>query len=692
MPNFNLSHSGQDIDDALQLAINGDVSFATVAALITHLQGLSSLPATGSTFSTNGRATAGDSPKRTFILKDAAHSDNSGTIRTITGNKYIEMLDWDGNVQDFGTTGDGTTRDDDHIQAAIDAVKTASGGTVYFPQGTYNLQNSLVVNGDDITLEFATDSKLFANAALDKPLIIIKGSDDAATNVNRIVIKGPGILDGNRLNQSAYVKGTNMPFGIIATNVVDLTVQDIELKDCRLQGLIISSYVPDSAGNTGVTEIPKAAEGQCQRVNVRNCRFIDIQNGALIFAGGGDGTADTKECLIEGNYFNDSGITAPDGGTDSINVIDGAQNVIVKNNIAVTKGAACLALEAHAGRGAGLRDTKDVLISGNHFTCTNTAINQAGVINAGHTNDVIRNVTITADNVLIKDGSNGACVNLSEGGLKLSNWVIGGTMITQNSSSSNPMGVHLQSTDATEYENIRIDKMTFLGGTSSAYGIRARFFNTTNKSSLTITDCSFDVQNRAILIQDSENIYIKGCLVRNVAQASGYGFQIKDSENCSITDCNFIDFQDTQSRPMVIDNVNYVKCFGNTCTSDVVNSIDFTDCNFAECSNNSLRTASNVSGQGVIRFTVSQNKDCTGLKVCDNLLRGTLAGSVLFRVVVNVTNASFDGLIFTNNMYVAPNGVTFNSPQKIADTSGSDLTLTTSVNESNIQVQEPAAL
>ena len=60
MANFNLSHTGQDIDDALQQAINGDVSFATVAALITHLQGLSSLPATGSTFSTNGRTTAED--------------------------------------------------------------------------------------------------------------------------------------------------------------------------------------------------------------------------------------------------------------------------------------------------------------------------------------------------------------------------------------------------------------------------------------------------------------------------------------------------------------------------------------------------------------------------------------------------------------------------------------------------------
>jgi hypothetical protein len=686
---YTLSLEGSTIDKILNKANNSDI---TVSQLLTYLQELVTLPDIDLVYTTSGRSVIGDSPTRQWKRSTGAHTDNGGTIRTISGNDFITMLDWDGNVQDFGTTGNGITRDDDHIQAAIDAVKTASGGTVYFPQGTYNLQNSLVVNGDDITLEFATDSKLFANAALNKPLIIIKGSDDAATNVNRVVIKGYGILDGNRLNQSEYIKGTNMPFGIIATNVVDLTIQDIELKDCRYQGLIISSYVPASGSGTGIDEIPKAAEGQCQRVNVRNCRFIDIQNGGLIFAGGGDGTADTKECLIEGNYFNDSGISNPDGGTDAINVIDGAQDVIVKNNIAISKGAACLALEAHANRGAGLRDTENVLVSGNHFTCTNTAISGAGAINAGHNNNVIKNITITADNVLIKDGSNGACVNLSEGGLKLSNWVIGGTMITQNSSSSNPMGVHLQSTDATEYENIRVDKMTFLGGTSSSYGIRARFFNTTNKSCLTISDCTFDINNRAILVQDSENIYIKGCVFKNLGQTSGRCVDIRNTSNCSFTDNNFIHITEQTVTALYADNCDYIKSFGNTSDSGLVNSMQFVDCNFVECSNNSLRTQSTASGQGVIKYSVSANTDCRGLKVCDNLLRGNLAGSTLFRIIVNTNSASFDGLIFTNNMYASPNGVTINNPQVIADSSGTAYTVSTVVNDSNIAVQEPAAL
>ena len=49
------------------------------------------------------------------------------------------------NVKDFGATGDGTTNDTVAIQAAIDSL-AATGGTVFFPTGTYRIARNIGTN------------------------------------------------------------------------------------------------------------------------------------------------------------------------------------------------------------------------------------------------------------------------------------------------------------------------------------------------------------------------------------------------------------------------------------------------------------------------------------------------------------------------------------------------------------------
>lgn len=55
------------------------------------------------------------------------------------------------NVKDYGAVGNGTYNDTSAIQAALDAVP-ATGGTVYFPAGTYNV-SSVDVTGHPVTLD-----------------------------------------------------------------------------------------------------------------------------------------------------------------------------------------------------------------------------------------------------------------------------------------------------------------------------------------------------------------------------------------------------------------------------------------------------------------------------------------------------------------------------------------------------------
>lgn len=80
-----------------------------------------------------GRSTGGD---------DAMYKESSGaTARTIKA-KFSELSI---SVKDFGAMGDGLTVDTTAIQAAINRVAFLGGGIVYFPPGTYLIDQALTL-------------------------------------------------------------------------------------------------------------------------------------------------------------------------------------------------------------------------------------------------------------------------------------------------------------------------------------------------------------------------------------------------------------------------------------------------------------------------------------------------------------------------------------------------------------------
>ena len=62
------------------------------------------------------------------------------------------------NVLDFGAVGDGVVDDTAAIQAAIDSL--TSGGTVFFPTGTYFCNTGLTVADNNMVLDFAGGAAL----------------------------------------------------------------------------------------------------------------------------------------------------------------------------------------------------------------------------------------------------------------------------------------------------------------------------------------------------------------------------------------------------------------------------------------------------------------------------------------------------------------------------------------------------
>ena len=78
-------------------------------------------------------------------------------------------------VRDFGANGDGATLDTRAIQAAIDACTAQSGGTVYFPPGTY-LTGTLTLK-DNVILHVGPNAKLLGSTSLaDYPALGRRGN------------------------------------------------------------------------------------------------------------------------------------------------------------------------------------------------------------------------------------------------------------------------------------------------------------------------------------------------------------------------------------------------------------------------------------------------------------------------------------------------------------------------------------
>lgn len=212
------------------------------------------------------------------------------------------------NVKQYGATGNGVTDDTAAIQAAVDAVRTAEGGSLYFPAGTYLTSSTLTINldrpssaGSQYSMAIYGDggsSKIYNNATDGTDCLYVLGvvGQMATLHIHDLSLQGAGssAATGNGIHlrrcimpamiDNVYIWYFGGGAGIKLQSTWLTTIQNVRV--------FYSLY-----GISTITDIVPGSYGSPTCNTIRNCDFsgnsIGIYNGSV--------HQNIENCIVEGN-------------------------------------------------------------------------------------------------------------------------------------------------------------------------------------------------------------------------------------------------------------------------------------------------------------------------------------------------------------------------------------------------------
>ncbi len=224
------------------------------------------------------------------------------------------------NVSDYGATGDGATNDVAAIQLAVAAAKSAGGGTLYFPKGSYKVTfpsglsaySSLFALPSNVGVVFETGATMTASAVTGSALFAsVFGVDKTALPVSNLRFEGINIIQtaagsGQELGQAITLESGQNSAASSITNVL--------INGCTFTGFGSAIYILQRT-STGT------ATRQVSGVTVTN----NFGAGNVSFI-----TPDGDGIIIDGNIAYGFKPT-PTGSYDAVSIHSGS-NIRVTNN------------------------------------------------------------------------------------------------------------------------------------------------------------------------------------------------------------------------------------------------------------------------------------------------------------------------------------------------------------------------
>ncbi len=304
-------------------------------------------------------------------------------------------------VKDYGATGNGVTNDTTAIQATISAAKTAGGGTVFFPLGTYRVvfpagiptYTNLFNIPSNVTVLFDEGALMSVSAATGASLFsAVFGADLTALPVKNIKFLNM------RMIQDIPVAGQESSAAVQFATAPDAAADSITnaiIQSCDFTSFACPVYIVQrvSAGTT---------TRQVRGVKITNC--VGNLNPSFI-------TADGADIDIDGN-------TAVGDATlalttyDAVSIHSGSGIRIVNNNFSY-----------YGQFGVNLRNSVENLCGSSNIaiannTFSNCVLKAIGIyLVAGETVYGVKNISVTGNTISHSTAVNTCtAINVTSGG------------------------------------------------------------------------------------------------------------------------------------------------------------------------------------------------------------------------------------------------------------------------------------
>ena len=180
------------------------------------------------------------------------------------------------NVNDYGVNGNDSNDDWEKIQCLIDQMLNQGGGTLFFPKGTYYIDNrTLLIWGNNLTLkgESEENTKIIrrGKAGWWGELLSISGKSTGGkyyggfgfVDYNRFTIYKGERIPSKNITVKNITFDSEIPFPIASNNIAIINSRNIVLENCIIQ----------NAAQTNLAIVNVTDKAKNKNIQIKNCIF-----------------------------------------------------------------------------------------------------------------------------------------------------------------------------------------------------------------------------------------------------------------------------------------------------------------------------------------------------------------------------------------------------------------------------------
>ena len=224
------------------------------------------------------------------------------------------------NVKDFGAKGNGSTDDYSSIQSAIDSIKT-TGGTIFFPKGTYITNSTLRFYSNQHFIFDAMAILETGNSSLDALLLgYVDDSTGGYSGLENVIIEGGSFQRGSRtggmtlvgVSHAKNITFLNCKFGSTAAwhNLEINGSEHCKVINCYFEGsnktsssaCLLQLDEMSSSGNYPWDDVGLFDGTRCNDIEIVGCWFENCSRAPFIGSHSNSGT----NVRIHGCFFDNN--------------------------------------------------------------------------------------------------------------------------------------------------------------------------------------------------------------------------------------------------------------------------------------------------------------------------------------------------------------------------------------------------